>query len=241
MVNVKNIKKALNNWELYGDVTIDPKTGVVDVNDLVSAVQGLTEIGLQFGTVEGFDASAASLRSLAGSPRHCKGVFNIQNNKLTTLHGASAHVGSLFAGGNLLANLDGLPAQIDRDIELVVNRLTSLDGLPATVHGFLSISYNRLTNLRGISSTIEGDIRCQDNPLENLDSWPTRIDGQVWITWHKNLPLLKTLIARKGVVCVKAPRVVQNILWAHAGQGQQGSLACAAELADAGYKGNARW
>lgn len=240
VVNIKKINQALNNWELYGDVTIDPKTGVVDVDGLVVAVPNLSSIGLQFGTVKGFDAQEARLRSLAGSPQVCKGIYGVQNNRLKTLQGASAHVGGLVADNNLLTNLDGLPSKINDLIDLTQNRLTTIKGLPVITHGDLLIGYNRLASLEGISSKIEGDFYCDHNPLVNLDHWPDHIGGLVKISWRPDLPLLKTLIAKK-VVCVGAPEIVQKILTQYAGQGQQGALACAAELAAAGFKENARW
>ena len=121
-----------------------------------------------------------------------------------------------------LTSFAGSPEKIFGHAWYGNNRLTSLEHAPQEVHGYLGLAANRITSLDGLPTVIQG----------------------IALDYHPHMPLLKTLIADTidfPHVNTKAPGAVERILNRYAGQGQAGALACAAELADAGYKENAQW
>jgi hypothetical protein len=62
----------------------------------------------------------------------------------------------------------------------------------------------------------------------------------VSLDYDQKLPLLRVLVARQ-IFIDYIPIPLNDIIQKYAGQGRKGSLACAAEMARAGYKENARW
>ncbi len=111
----------------------------------------------------------------------------------------------------------------------------------------------RLTSLEGAPQRVGGDFSCSLNNLTlSLDGLSSHIEGVVSLNYYPRLPLLRTLVAKKGVMFVTSnPLIpaplsedtqnVQKILNRYAGQGEAGAFLCGAELATAGYKENARW
>ena len=85
------------------------------------------------------------------------------------------------------------------------------------------------------------DYSCYNSKLRSLEGAPDAGLHRFLLDYKKNLPLLRLLQYKKVVFVNKAPGVVIEILKKYREAGQQGSLACAAELSGAGFKGNARW
>jgi hypothetical protein len=123
--------------------------------------------------------------------------------------------------------------------------LRSLKGCPRSVQGrFVSLS-NNLTNLVGGPTHVSGRFWIkQHKPLESLDGFPDQVVEYAKLDYSGNLPLLRTLNCMDGVI-LSGPdedtNRVMAILETYKGRGQQGAIACAAELAAGGFKGNARW
>ena len=106
------------------------------------------------------------------------GNFYCDGNRLTSLHGAPAHVGgSFYCDGNRLTSLQGAPATVGGTFNCSGNRLTSLRGAPATVGGNFSCGYNRLTSLQGASAHVGGDFYCSGNRLTSLRWAPATVGG----------------------------------------------------------------
>jgi hypothetical protein len=115
MVDVQEIQKLLNkHFKITGMVTIDPITGVVDVDGEVALRSTITQLPVKFGQVRGsFDCSSKQLTTLDGSPSHVGQDFDCSNNLLSTLEGAPDHVGRDFYSLNLaLSTLDHLPSLV---------------------------------------------------------------------------------------------------------------------------------
>ena len=155
------------------------------------------------------------------------------------------HTGTFQCPNNSLTTLEGVPHSVRGSFACNDNRLTSLAHSPSYVEGAFWCQRNQLKNLVGAPHSIGDDFVCVGNPLESLDGLPSEIEGLVRLDYDADLPLLRLLVAKRGVDWFssksKVPEPVKTILEKFKGQGQAASLICATELADAGFKGNARW
>ena len=161
------------------------------------------------------------------------------------------HTGEVNVDGDVQLNkpVDQMPIKFDSCTGkfLCMNqKLTTLQGAPHHVGGDFSCSYNLLHDLEGAPKTVQGNFYCFDNRFTSLNGAPDHIQRGMMCDYSDHLPLLRTLNSKGPIKLVSAsekpvPEQVRQILNRYAGQGQQGALACAAELADAGFKGNARW
>ena len=150
-----NIKKYTITDELIVDVA-----GDVDLFG-----QGLKEIPVRFGKVNGcFDISCNKLTSLRGSP-HVVFEFNCSNNKLTTL---------LYG-----------PIIVIRYYVCYHNNLSSLLGAPKRVGGCFDCSYNNLTTLNHFPEYIAYTTTVDRNKLQ-----VTEETEQAWIAAIKNSSLV---------------------------------------------------
>lgn len=131
-------------------------------------------------------------------------------------------------------------------------RIQSLRGAPQIVGSWLICDNNpELTSLEGGPKSVGNWVWLVSNPqLATLDHFPEHIGGRVTVTYTKTLPLLRTLVAKQGVSFAEGhnrryemppPAAVVEILNRYKGQGQSAAVACAAALAEAGFKANARW
>lgn len=165
------------------------------------------------------------------------------NAGLTTLKGFPAFVGgNCLLGANALTNLDHAPLHVGMGFLVRDNQLTSMANCPQC--NILNVSGNPLKNLKGIPAKLI-ELKIIDCDLESLDG--LQQVEKVQLDWQPNLGLLKLLVAHRiklhpqKMEHTEAVNAIQLIMDKYAGQGQAGSLACAAELADAGFKGNAQW
>jgi hypothetical protein len=120
------------------------------------------------------------------------------------------------------------------------NQLTTLEGAPHSVGYNFYCNHNQLTNLKGAPSSVDRNFWCGINPLTTLEGAPQEVGGDFFVTYSKNLPLLR-LLQYKKVNIVDAPERVQDIMIKYAGTGKKGMLAAGVELTKAGFKNNARW
>ena len=114
---------------------------------------------------------------------------------------------------------------------------------------FVCSNNPQLRSLKGAPHSVGLGFYCVDNPqLESLDGLSQTIGASLWITYTKTLPLLRALVPTGGVVfwegrsqsagdAVKVAAIINQ----YRGQGQSAVIICAAELAAAGFKANARW
>jgi hypothetical protein len=106
---------------------------------------------------------------------------------------------------------------------------------------FLAAGRNVKT-LRGFPKFIKGSLRTEANlNLRQLYDCEIEEIGDTWFSSYRQSQGLLRMLVAKHIYLVDGPPKVESIMSRYAGQGRQGSLACAAELARAGYKGNARW
>jgi hypothetical protein len=141
-----DVNQLLNNhFKITGDITIDPDTGVVDVDGDVKLRSQLSQLPVQFGRVDGrFDCSKNKLTSLQGAPLHVGGTFYCGDNQLTTLQGAPVHVGNSFScSNNPLTTLQGAPVHVGNSFSCSNNPLTTLEGAPSHVGGDFYCTYNK--------------------------------------------------------------------------------------------------
>lgn len=170
-------------------------------------------IPIPMGLVMGnFNCSKSELTSLENSPQVVTGNFDCHGNYLETLEGGPDSVGSASIGGGTYS-CSG-------------NFLKNFEGAPATFNGYLV----------GVSQLGTG--------LDSVDGLPLNA-RLIDITYQKNLPLLKLLqhhrVNVRTAITGERMDLLSDILDKYAGQGQSAALACAAELASAGYKANAQW
>ncbi|MCG3771349.1 MAG: hypothetical protein JW384_02534 [Nitrosomonadaceae bacterium] len=165
-------KCAKRKWKL------NRQTGLVDVvGNFDCSGQGLTDLkGVRFGKVSG--------------------VFDCDNNQLTTLVGA--------------------PKTIKGDFRCYLNELTSLVGAPQSVGGGFDCEDNQLTTLVGAPKTVGGSFDCRGNPVSERtleaifalmksgesyqqaleERWP-RMTDEDRVLMYKQMPNLSPEDARK--------------------------------------------
>ena len=156
-------KCAKRKWKL------NRQTGLVDVvGNFDCSGQGLTDLkGVRFGKVSGvFDCDNNQLTTLVGAPQTVSGNFWCDHNHLTSLGGAPQSVGGGFdCYLNKLTSLVGAPKTIKGDFRCYLNELTSLVGAPQSVGGGFDCEDNQLTTLVGAPKTVGGSFDCRGNPV----------------------------------------------------------------------------
>jgi hypothetical protein len=113
--------------------------------------------------------------------------------------------------------------------------LHSLQGSPSKVGGRFYCSDNQLLSLEGGPDWVGGDFWCESNPLESLKGAPSYIGEEFYLSYDPNLPLLRTLVAKKGVYFQNKRKYpfaekIKNVLNQFAGQGKAGVLKCSHAL-----------
>jgi hypothetical protein len=157
--------------------------------------------------------------------------------------------GIFRAEGVGLKNLENVP-YVCSSLYVANNEITSLEGCPDYLNT-LEVSNNQLKDLKHLPEILETLIAFE-NPLSSLDGLsapPEREFLNVQLSWSKDLPLLRTLVASTihigrpggGYSRLAKMEPVNSILLKYAGTGKKGMLGAAAELTKAGYKENARW
>lgn len=204
---------------------------------------GLTTLaGVPNSVGADFSCISNQLTSLAHSPQSVRGNFSCIGNRLTTLEHAPQNVGGDFAcTGNRLTSLEGAPKSIRGNFWCGGNRLTTLQHAPQSVGGEFACTGNSLTSLEGAPKRVDGNFSCAGNELTTLEGL-SDVKGTLVLSYSPTLPLLRCLLARKVQFIGEIEnKTVETILNRYAGQGEAGAFVCGAELADAGYKENARW
>jgi hypothetical protein len=121
--------------------------------------------------------------------------------------------------------------------------LNTFEGMPYYVKRNCWIKYNKATTLVGLPDQCMDLVMEGLSELESFEGFPHRV-RLCTFTWYPQQPLLRLLQAKKLQLSLwhnDQARTVVDILNIYAGQGQKGAIACAAELAQAGFKANAKW
>jgi hypothetical protein len=193
------------------------------------------------------------LESLADAPKSVGRYFVCwQNPILHSLAGSPQTVGSFDCRANpKLESLLGAPQNIVRDFTCInLAALVSLEGAPKSVGRDFECSNNiKLESLEHSPQRVGRNFECWNNPLlPSLDGMPTEIGGKLMITYSENFPLLRALVAKKGIefshLSAHIPaegEKVAEIINRYKGQGKMAIFDCQKDLEDAGFEGNARW
>lgn len=223
MVDVKNItNRLLRHFHLEGTYTIDPDTGVVNVDGSVGLLKtNQQQLAVQFGVVTGnFFCKYHALTTLKGAPREVHGDFSCIGNWLHNLAGSPSHVGGNFdCSDNKIYDLTHAPSLVGGDFFCYNNKLTSLVGSPRRVLGSMDVT---------------------KNPLHSLEGAPEYVKAFFYVSYSRQLPLLR-LCMYERVYFGDRDQLVTRIMNKYHGTGRPGALLAAAELIRAGYAGNARW
>jgi len=126
----------------------------------------------------------------------------------------------------------------------VQNRsLISLEGCASVVRQDFNCRGNKLTTLIGGPQIVGKDYLAGNNPLENLDGLALEIGQRLYLPYHRDLPLLRALVAPEIVFQNFDPATPPpyHIIKKYAGKGKRAMFDCQKELEDAGFEGNARW
>lgn len=255
VINKNRIEKTLlEHFNIDGNHTIDDD-GYVSITGNCSSKKNTKHI-----------MNMIPIKFLSVS-RH----FILENIPISSLENAPREIGGMLSvRKTFLDNLDEMKnIKIQGPISLYNNQITSLKGVQSTYTTFDITENPMLTTLEGgptlikynfniykcnVKSLIGGPVRvennydCRENPLISLEGLPKFIGGKLYITYDRELPLLRIMLVN-GLQSVKLwpehpPRSyiveVETIINKYLGKGRQGALQCAAELTKAGYKGNAR-
>jgi hypothetical protein len=239
MVTEKQLaeKQLAEYFYIKGTHTVSSK-GVVNVKGDVTytpdhAQQFPRSLPVKFGKVTGdfWAGHEKGLQNWTNFPEEIGNVLYASQTDIKDLINSPRKVGSL-----LLQN----------------SPIESLKGMPSVSH-HMDLGGCLLKNLQGMTRPVTGYVSVINNPLESLDGF-LGCDQHISVTYHKDLGMLRTLMAKGGVriyppddsdnvIVVDLQRLQQleEILNRYKGQGQSGAIACAAEMAQAGFKGNARW
>jgi len=134
------------------------------------------------------------------------------------------------------------------DLFVAENELSSFKNCPTHIES-LDISNNRFENFVGLDTAALTRIDAAGNPLKSLEGLPKTPPETplgIGITYRKDLPLLRLLVATEIDILdpqrlIKRYEPVQSILRKYAGQGRSGVIDCKRELVAAGFEGNAKW
>ncbi len=137
--------------------------------------------------------------------------------------------------------------RVEGDFNVSYCGLNTFEGMPYYVKHTCWISHNSATTLVGLPNHCNSLVMEGLSELASFEGFPEQVD-LCRFTWYPQQPLLRLLQAKRiqlGITQMtpadNPARKVVDILKNYAGQGQKGALACAAELAKAGFKDNARW
>jgi len=227
-------KKILRYFNLYfegfniSEENIDDD-GLFNSSESVKMTQPATvfrRLPVRFGVIRQFKAVDKQLTTLDGSPQYVHREFDVDSNPL---------------GSN---GLRGGPQQVGGNYWCNHCSLTTLEGAPKRVGEGFYCSDTQLQNLLGAPESVGDAFFCVDNPLKSLEGLPKIIPGELRLTYHPELPLLRTLVAQMVTFSnYLDDRVsdVQSILEKYAGQGRAAVIDCKRDLVASGFEGNARW
>ena len=155
----------------------------------------------------------------------------------------------------MLETLEGVPSTVDGSFTCRDSlNLQTLQGAPTSVGGSFICSKNaNLVSLVGAPESVPEHFDCRNLPkLKSLEGLPTYIGGRLRVTYNRKMPLLRSLVAQKGVDLTRITKIlpqypssaaetVEKIINAYAGQGKRAMFHCQKALEEAGFKENARW
>ena len=138
----------------------------------------------------------------------------------------------------LLDKHSHLPVQFDKvngGFYCSHSELQSLQGSPTRVRRYFSCLNNNLLSLEGGPDWVGGSFNCENNPLESLKGFPSHVGGIFHCTYNPSLPLLRMLVAKRGVVFQDSGEYpyatkIQDVLNQFKGQGKAGVLQCSHAL-----------
>jgi hypothetical protein len=161
--------------ESDGSISIVPKrrsfTLVIDLSR-----KGITEIAFKFNIVKGvFMIDNNRLTSLKNSPKIVENDFIISDNEITNLSGGPEEVGGNYiCRRNNVSSLEGITGVIGGMLDLHNNKLTSLIGCPK-IKASLIVEKNLLTTLEGSPKIIPETFNCSGNSLPSLVGGPEKV------------------------------------------------------------------
>ena len=152
------------------DYTINPG-GSIDVNGNVVIPNHMTEIPVQFGTVNGnFNCSHTKITSLKGSPREVGGDFWCSKTRIRSLRGGPREVGGDFwCWDTKITRLEGSPIEVGGEFTCYKTKITSLVGSPRKVYGDFWCWDTMITSLDGIGD-VGGEVVSDLMQLPSLSS-----------------------------------------------------------------------
>jgi hypothetical protein len=164
-----------------------------------------------------------------------------------------SHTGIVDVHGNVVLDyqkkVTQLPVRfghVQGSFDCSENHLVTIEGAPVHVTEMFDCDTNKLISLKGAPLYIGGRFYCQRNPLTSLEGTPNHMERMV-VSYHDNLPLLRTLQATRGVTLAgkQSDREVELQALLNSppfkGKGKSAAISCAVALTKAGFKGNARW
>jgi hypothetical protein len=135
--------------------------------------------------------------------------------------------------------------------------LTTLEGGPDRVDGNFVICENKLTNLIGGPKVVKGVYNVLDNMLTSLEGIPAEKITTIWLSYHKDLPVLRLLTLKmvrdvelSSLDCHQSNKTivtVNNIIKKYRYLIERGLdnkhaiWECQKELIENGLEGNAKW
>jgi hypothetical protein len=256
----RSVKELLASIE-NGRFTLDGRKLIVR-GDFSIVRLGLTSlIGCPQQVQGSFDCAGNKLETLEGAPQEVGGYFMCYSNQLKTLKGAPPQVGGGFnCGDNELETLEGGPVEVGYNYICSNNKLTSLKGMPHTINSDFWCFNNQLTSFEGCARTIKGNLNGNNNKLlTSLEGGPSFVGRSVHLFGcskltslknihlhfpevHGSFGLMNTNVREHmlGLLLVRGLRDITinnskllSILRKYLNGGNL--LACAVELADAGY------
>lgn len=180
-------------------------TGVVNTFASVRCENNqLRALSVKFGvSLDDFILKCENLKTLENMPHTVNGQLLLTMGKFNTLKHCAKEVHGDFRimDCDQLASLEGFPSWVGHSITLGALNITSaeLQYLPRHVLGSLHVfGCLYMRDLHGLSTQIDGDLDVRSTPIRSLDGL-VHCGGQLIIDYRPELPLLRSLLAEKGV------------------------------------------
>ena len=196
-----------------------------------------------------YDCSDCEITTLNGAPRNV-GSFNANKNNITSLQWMPNIIRhSVNVSETKISSLNGCPSNIPESFSCEATAIRSLDGAPETVGGVFYCGRNYLKNFIGGPKSV-GTFHCGGSRgLESFIGLPETISNSLHLPYMPEVGVLDLVTVKNTTKiylnCLygsdeqqRANRVI-SIVSKYMGSGPKGMIACAAELIQSGFAGNA--
>jgi hypothetical protein len=174
--------------------------------------------------------------------------FKFDEDELTVENGIVNCEGNISVK-KIITKLPATFGEVKGTFNCMKNSLTTLLGSPKVAGSFYAYR-NNLQDLIGSPVTVAEVYSVTINPLTSLEGLPKEIGGELWLSYDRNLPLLRLMTCKWDDLnfsninnhIVKVTEMIYSLIQKKESFTTKELLwAFQKELSDAGFSENARW